>query len=296
MHTILYNYIIVQYCSYNMGLHTLHIDRSQMPMDSMVSPARWSLWTGACWELWRARSTRIISCGSSQADRLRIDPKKPVTENGTSTKKGCFLAGYSRWDIHGTMWFLPSNMFRNVQFPCENQNQGFVVSVSLNLQPLSGCQDDQTSADAHVEGGGAKKMARLNFCDKTSFLWFHHPPKYGFIYHNFCEQVVSPLQRHLPGRIHLGVVESLEGWYLDRGLPHPNGPIEGQLGGGPLQAGAGLVYHPWALLGLLFLRQAEGFQLCYRGMTCGDLMFCQLKDARIAEPRMFHTFGQRHVF
>ena len=149
-----------------------------------------------------------------------------------------------------------------------------LLEVSLNLQPLSGCQDDQTSADAHVEGGGAKKMARLNSCDKTSFLWFHHPPKYGFIYHNFCEQVVSPLQRHLPGRIHLGVAESLEGWYLDRGLPHPNGPIEGQLGGGPLQAGAGLVYHPWALLGLLFLRQAEGFQLCYRGMTFGDLMFC----------------------
>ena len=45
-----------------------------------------------------------------------------------------------------------------------------LLEVSLNLQPLSGCQDDQTSADAHVEGGGAKKMARLNFCDKTSFL------------------------------------------------------------------------------------------------------------------------------
>ena len=115
MHTILYNYIIVQYCSYNMGLHTLHIDRSQMPMDSMVSPARWGLWTGACWELWRARSTRIISCGSSQADRLRIDPKKPVTENGTSTIRDVFWR-----DIHDGTFMGPCDFCQAICFGMSN--------------------------------------------------------------------------------------------------------------------------------------------------------------------------------
>ena len=137
---------------------------------------------------------------------------------------------------------------------------------------------------------GSKKNGTSEFLWQDQFfmissstkIWFHLPQFLRTSCFTFAEAST---------RAH-----SLEGWYLDRGLPHPNGPIEGQLGGGPLQAGAGLVYHPWALLGLLFLRQAEGFQLCYRGMTCGDLMFCQLKDARIAEPRMFHTFGQRHVF